>query len=76
MANGEKVTNAGLCHMVPLHIDNCSSQADCFAIPLGGFTLILGIEWLRKLGPTDGTTNYLDMDSCSSASGYARAPQR
>jgi hypothetical protein len=50
VANGDKLTSAGLCRSIPLSIDGCHFCVDCFALPLGGFDLVLGVDWLRTLG--------------------------
>ena len=51
MANGDRVASAGLCKVVRLFIDKEEFMIDLFVIPLGGFGVVLGYDWLRSLGP-------------------------
>jgi len=50
VANGDRVASAGLCKAVHLLIDK-EFTVDLFVIPLGGFGIVLGCDWLRTLGP-------------------------
>lgn len=50
VANGNQVTCAGLCSKVRLKVGEEGFSIDCFAIPLDGFELVLGVQWLRTLG--------------------------
>lgn len=51
VANGDRIQCAGRCHGVPLTINEEAFCIDLFAIPLDAFELILGVHWLRTLGP-------------------------
>lgn len=51
VANGNRVSCTDLCALVPMIIGQEEFQVGCFTIPLDGFDLILGIQWLRTLGP-------------------------
>jgi hypothetical protein len=51
VANGDQVASKGVCRAVPLLIGDQHFTADCFTIPLGGFDIVLGVCWLRTLGP-------------------------
>jgi hypothetical protein len=51
VANGDGVPCQGITHNVPLSIDTEASSISCFGITLGSFDLILGYDFLRRLGP-------------------------
>lgn len=51
VANGDRVASGGACRAIPLRIDDLEFHVDCFALPLGGFDVVLDVEWLRTLGP-------------------------
>jgi len=51
VANGDRVASAGLCKAVHLVIGKEEFTVDLFVIPLGGFGIVLGCDWLRTLGP-------------------------
>jgi len=51
VANGDRVASSGLCKAVRLVIDKEEFTVDLFVIPLGGFGIVLGCDWLRSLGP-------------------------
>jgi hypothetical protein len=51
VANGEWVTCAGVIRDVPLLIDGDSFPADLYVMPLAGYDIVLGTQWLGKLGP-------------------------
>lgn len=48
----------GLCKGLPMSVQGHNFEADCFAIPLKGFDVVLRIRWLNSLGRViwDGTT--------------------
>lgn len=48
--DGDRIKCAGRCNGVTL-IDDEAFRIDLFAIPLDAFELILGVHWLRPLGP-------------------------
>ena len=50
VANGDRVSSSGLCKAARLVIDK-EFTVDLFVIPLGGFGIVLGCDWLRSLGP-------------------------
>ena len=41
----------GKCCNVRISIGDYNLHSNMFSIPLGGFSMILGTQWLRKLGP-------------------------
>lgn len=51
LANGENVTSSGFCRDTILRIDKESFLLDCYSIPLAGFDIVLGVQWLSTLGP-------------------------
>jgi hypothetical protein len=51
VANGERVTCAGVIRDAPLLIDGDSFPADLYVMPLAGHDVILGTRWLDELGP-------------------------
>lgn len=51
VANGDKVASSGIFHGLHLRIDQEDFFLDCYVIPLAGFDIVLGVHWLRKLGP-------------------------
>lgn len=51
MANGATVLSEGLCPSVSLKIQGHLCTMDFYLLPLGGCDVVLGVEWLRTLGP-------------------------
>jgi predicted aspartyl protease len=51
VANGDRVRSPGMCLATEVLIHKEPISIDCVAIDLGGFDLVLGIQWLRTLGP-------------------------
>ncbi|XP_073356766.1 uncharacterized protein [Aegilops tauschii subsp. strangulata] len=51
VANGDQVASGGVFRGLPLHIGEQHFTTDCSAIPLGSFDIVLGVGWLRNLGP-------------------------
>lgn len=51
VANGEHITIVGICERQSVTIGHEKFTLNCFAISLGGFDLMLGVHWLRSLGP-------------------------
>ena len=51
IANGDRVACQGLTRGVPLLIDNEHFTVDCFSILLAPYHMVLGLTWLRALGP-------------------------
>ena len=51
VANGDRVCSPGVCLATPVTIGGEAFSIDCFALDLGGFDLVLGVQWLRMLGP-------------------------
>jgi hypothetical protein len=55
VANGERITYAGVICDVPLLIPGAPFLADLFVMPLAGYDIVLGTKWLGALGPSSGT---------------------
>lgn len=51
VANGDHVSSNGVCRGLQLRIDQRLYTLDCFSIPLVGFDIVLGVQWLSTLGP-------------------------
>jgi len=50
VANGEKVTCAGVLRQAPFFIDDEPFIDNIFVLPLGGYDMVLGTTWLASLG--------------------------
>lgn len=50
VANAETLSSPGTCRNVFLHLSHFFST-DLFILPLSGFDIILGINWLKTMGP-------------------------
>jgi hypothetical protein len=44
------VSCPGMYHIVPFSIDGESFSTDFFALPLAGYDVVLGTQWLASLG--------------------------
>lgn len=51
VANGDRLCSPGVCLATDILIHDLRFSIDCFALDLGGFDLVLGVQWLRTLGP-------------------------
>jgi hypothetical protein len=51
IANGERITCAGVIHDAPLLIDGAAFSADLYVMPLAGYDIVLGTKRLSTLGP-------------------------
>jgi len=51
VANGDRVTSPGVCKGTKIGIGKDTFTIDCFALPLDGFDIVLGVKWLKSLGP-------------------------
>jgi hypothetical protein len=51
VANGDRVASAEICRDVHIFIDDEEFITDLFVILLGGYDMVLGVQWLRTLGP-------------------------
>nr|KYP37756.1 Retrotransposable element Tf2 [Cajanus cajan] len=51
VGNGSHIYCAGLCSQVPLSLHSHSFTIPFYLLPIQGADVVLGIEWLRTLGP-------------------------
>ncbi|KAK8936216.1 hypothetical protein KSP39_PZI014037 [Platanthera zijinensis] len=51
VANGQHMTCPGVCRRVEFLVEDYPFQTDLFVIDLRGFDVVLGVRWLRTLGP-------------------------
>ena len=51
VANGERVASAGVYPNTAISIVGEDFCVDIYAIPLAGYEMVLGCQWLRTLGP-------------------------
>jgi hypothetical protein len=51
VANGDRVASTGICRGIHIFINNEKFVLDFFIIPLAGYEMVLGVQWLRTLGP-------------------------
>jgi hypothetical protein len=51
VANGEKLPCLGVFISTPFVIHNTTFSADLIVLPLAGFDMVLGTQWLATLGP-------------------------
>ncbi|XP_066347901.1 uncharacterized protein [Miscanthus floridulus] len=50
VANGERVACPGVIHRAPISIDNTPFHIDLFVMPLAGYDMVLGTQWMATLG--------------------------
>lgn len=46
----KKIENVGKCHKVKLQIQDLNLESKLYTTPLGGVDVVLGVQWLQKLG--------------------------
>ncbi|KAK2407034.1 hypothetical protein QL285_042695 [Trifolium repens] len=51
VGNGEELNCSHMSHQTPLFIDSHLFLVDLFVLPLSGAEIVLGVQWLRTLGP-------------------------
>jgi len=51
VANGERVQCPGVYRNTPFSVNTEEFQADFYALPLAGYGVVLGTQWLATLGP-------------------------
>jgi hypothetical protein len=51
IANGQEVASPGRSREVEVRLQGVNFRADLFILPLAGCDAVLGIQWLRTLGP-------------------------
>ncbi|KAH7543989.1 hypothetical protein JRO89_XS15G0078500 [Xanthoceras sorbifolium] len=58
---GEKLVSPGKCSSVPFKLQKVTFMADFFILPLEGYDVVLGTQWLRTLGPIQWDFEKLQM---------------
>jgi hypothetical protein len=61
IANGGSMKCGGHCENVNLQIDDYHLKSHTFAIDMGGCDIVLGVDWIRTLGPILMDFKYLTM---------------
>jgi predicted aspartyl protease len=61
VANGDRISNVGIYNNLTVQIDSEIFTIDCYSIKLGGYDFVLGVNWLRSLGPIIWDFNKLTM---------------
>lgn len=51
VANDDRMVSHGVCRDLTVCIGEEAFSLDCYAIPLDGFDVVLGVQWLGTLGP-------------------------
>ncbi|KAK0576161.1 hypothetical protein LWI29_013005 [Acer saccharum] len=51
VASGERLSSKGKCKCVTLLLQGIPVSADFYLLPLEGYDIVLGTQWLRTLGP-------------------------
>jgi predicted aspartyl protease len=51
VANGDRVVSTGICRGIHIFINNEEFVLDFFIIPLAGYEMVLGVQWMHMLGP-------------------------
>ena len=51
VANGERIACPGVIRDASIAIDGVTFHVDLYVMPLAGFDLVLGTQWLATLGP-------------------------
>ncbi|KAM2576857.1 hypothetical protein TB2_002589 [Malus domestica] len=51
IADGRNVSTAGTLRAVPFKIQDYHCITDLYAMALGGCDIVLGVQWLKTLGP-------------------------
>ena len=50
VANGEKLQGSDICNNVILSCQGCKMPVDLLILPLEGCQIVLGAQWMKKLG--------------------------
>jgi hypothetical protein len=51
VANGANILSERKCNSVSLKVQGMTITADFYLLPFGGCDIVLGVEWLKTLGP-------------------------
>lgn len=61
VGNGDKLLCNSSCTNFPIQLGNTQFLIDFYVLPINGADLVLGIQWLKMLGPTVTNYNSLSM---------------
>ncbi|KAL4179659.1 hypothetical protein AMTRI_Chr13g121170 [Amborella trichopoda] len=61
VTSGEKVSSTGKCSNVKMSLQDISLYVDFFSLPLEGYDVVLGAEWLQMLEPITWDFSKLQM---------------
>jgi hypothetical protein len=64
VGNEEELNCSHMSQQTPLLIDSHLFLVDLFVLPLSGAEIVLGVQWLRTLGPTLTDYNNLTLSFC------------
>jgi hypothetical protein len=62
VANGDCVTSSGVYSKLHISIDDEAFDITCYGLPLVSFDIVLGVQWLRSLGPILWNFSALSME--------------
>lgn len=51
VGNGDSLSCKSYCFNIPVSLDSTQFHIDLFILPISGAEIVLGIQWLRTLGP-------------------------
>jgi hypothetical protein len=49
VANGDRIASVGICRAIHIFVDSEEFIIDLFVVPLEGYDMLLGMQWLRTL---------------------------
>ena len=59
VGNGNVIDCHQICNQVPIHVQNQVFTVDLHVLPLSGADIVLGVQWMKSLGPI--LTDYNDL---------------
>lgn len=62
VGNGDAIPCCGVCRRVPLFMQNVTIVEDIFVLKMEGANIVLGCQWLEKLGPITMDLKKLTME--------------
>lgn len=51
VGNSDEIACSSVCHIVPIQLGTHQFKVDLLVLPLGRAELVLGVQWLKTLGP-------------------------
>jgi hypothetical protein len=61
VGNGEELDCAFMCHDIQVVLDSHQFVVDLYVLPISGAEMVLGVEWLKSLGPVIMDYNNLSL---------------